>query len=73
MAQNDKILEYLREHTVIDRFKARDLCGCERLASRIAELKQGGHDIRTVMQYDRNRFGDPVKWAEYVYWGEGKK
>ena len=70
MAQNDKILEYLKEHTVIDRFKARNLCGCERLASRISELKQSGHDIRTVMRYKKNWRGEPVKWAEYIYVGK---
>ena len=69
MSQNDAILEHLKKYGHIDRFEARRLCRCERLASRINDLRKN-HDIRTKMQYKTNDDGDPVKWAEYIYVGE---
>lgn len=66
-SQNDKILEHLLTHGFIDRFTARDMYRCERLASRINDLRKQGEPIHTVMRYKTNEDGDPVKWAEYVY------
>ena len=69
MAQNDRILEYLMDKGSISGHEARRLCHCERLASRIYDLKSVGHDIRTVMQYEIDENGDPVRWAKYYYHG----
>lgn len=69
-SQNDKILEHLKRHGTIERFQARDLYKCERLASRINDLRSSGHTIRTQMQYKVGEDGEPVKWAEYVYVSE---
>ena len=66
-SQNDKILEHLLTHGFIDRFTAREQYRCERLASRICDLRQKGEPIHTVMRYKTNEDGETVKWAEYVY------
>lgn len=70
--QNDMILEHLKRHGSIERFQARGLYRCERLASRINDLRRQGHPIRTEMRYKLSEDGETVKWAEYVYTPEGE-
>jgi hypothetical protein len=60
--QNEMILKHLREHKCIMPLEALNLYGVYRLASRINELRQDGHNIETEMQYVH-----PVKFAKYVY------
>lgn len=47
--QGDKILAHLNRGQPITPMTALSRYGCLRLAARIAELKQRGHDIRTHM------------------------
>lgn len=50
-SQNEQIYRYLQENGSITPIDALNLCGCLRLASRIADLKRiMGADIRTEME-----------------------
>lgn len=59
------ILAWLREKGPINTKIARQICGCERLAARVSDLRRKGYPIRTEMKtyikHDRL-----VRYAEYV-------
>jgi hypothetical protein len=61
-SQNKMILDHLKKHKCIMPMEALNLYGVYRLASRINDLRAGGHNIETKMQYLQ-----PVKFAKYVY------
>lgn len=64
-SQCDKILAYMREHTFINTKIARKLFRCERLASRITDLKNRGYNIgRNIVTY-KDEDGQTVRYAEY--------
>lgn len=64
-SQCDKILAYMREHTFINTKIARKLFRCERLASRISDLKNRGYNIgRNIVTY-KDEDGQTVRYAEY--------
>jgi hypothetical protein len=46
--QKDKVLEHLRTGQPLTQATARELYGVMRLASRISELKKGGHVILSL-------------------------
>lgn len=48
-SQNKMILEYLAHGNKLTTLQALELFGCFRLASRINDLRQAGHDIHTEM------------------------
>lgn len=64
-SQNEKILAYMKMGTSITPRVARELFGCERLASRICDLKKKGYVIKKTMVHRLNQEGTPVKFAEY--------
>lgn len=64
-SQCNKIHEYLKTGAVITAKDARQLFRCERLASRIHDLKDRGVNIgRHIVQY-KDESGDTIKYAEY--------
>lgn len=65
MTQCEKILEHLKKYGSITVIEAMDLYGVARLASRINDLKSDGVRIKRNMVAGKNRFGDPVTYAEY--------
>lgn len=48
-AQTKQILAYMQKHDGITPMEALNHCGCFRLSARIAELKEAGHQIITIM------------------------
>lgn len=60
-----KILEYLRTHPFINTKIARELFRCERLASRINDLKCRGHKIGKNMISYKDDEGTTIRYAEY--------
>lgn len=58
-------LSQLMSGRAITAAMAADEIGCNRLASRIDELRDSGHQIETTMIPVRNRFGKIVRVAEY--------
>jgi hypothetical protein len=71
MTDNDKrsqcvkILEYLREGHVINTKIARRKFKCERLASRINDLKKRGHAIEGQIVSYTDEDGNRVRYKEY--------
>ncbi len=64
-SQCDKILRYLETGAVINTKIARSLFHCERLASRITDLKNRGHNIgRNIVSY-KDEEGQTIRYAEY--------
>ena len=52
MTQKETILRHLKRKKSISSFEALLVYGITRLASRIDELRQDGHDIETIMKKD---------------------
>lgn len=59
------ILCYLKSRGSITAKEARELCQCERLAARIADLRRHGIPIRTETKSYTNKHGYPVRYAVY--------
>ena len=67
MTQNEQILQHLEKYGSITPMEAVSECGCMRLAARIADLKDSGHNITTTICSGKNRNGEKVRYAEYKY------
>ena len=50
MTQCEQILDHLKRGKTITQVDAFNEYGCWRLAARIADLRQAGHDVLTVME-----------------------
>lgn len=64
VTQNQIILEHLRKFKTITQRDALQF-GCYRLASRISELKNAGHNITATIVSEKNRAGQTVRYARY--------
>lgn len=71
-SQNEMILEHLRKHKTINLVTAYDEYGVMALHSRISNLRQQGHDILTVYNTKKNRFGRTVRVFHYELIEEAK-
>ncbi len=60
MSQTGDVLDHMREFGSITPQQALSMYGCMRLASRIDELRNEGHYIKTTM-----RKAGKERWAEY--------
>ncbi len=60
-SQCDQILGALEKGETLTAIIARDLCGCERLAARIKNLRDRGWPILTTMRKNKTK-----RWAEYT-------
>ena len=69
MTQTERLLERLREYPVTPLDSWVDL-GIYRLAARVFDLRNQGHNIEKTMVKVRNKFGETVKVAEYRLRGE---
>lgn len=65
MNQNTMILQHLEEFGSITASEAAELYGCNRLASRIKELRLRGHEIATDTEVGKNRYDKYVRYARY--------
>ena len=63
--QNTRLLGYLKKHGNITQLEALSELGIFRLASRINDLKNKGHNITGQMVDVENRFGEKVKIKRY--------
>ena len=69
-SQCEKILAWLKAGNSITHLKALDEFGCARLAARVNDLRNAGHDIQSKMVTVYNRDGDKCRVAEYRLLGE---
>lgn len=65
MPQCEMVLQYMKDFGSITPLDAMREFGCMRLASRISDLKTNGHRIGRRMHTGTNRYGSPVRYAEY--------
>lgn len=65
-----RILNHLEKFSCITSAEAFQRYGITRLAARIKELRDKGYDIRTSMCVGENRYGETVRYAEYLYFGK---
>ncbi len=63
--QRLRIMQHLRKYGTLTSLEAITLYGIMRLSSRISELKARGERIETVMRKGMNKYGEPVRYAEY--------
>lgn len=63
--QREYVLQYLQDVGSITSGQAMDQLGCYRLASRICELRQAGHNIEDEWVEQINRYGVKVKFKRY--------
>lgn len=63
--QNERVLTHLQSGQRLTQFEAITDLGIMRLASRINDLRQQGHNITTSMVDVRNRWGETCKVAAY--------
>jgi hypothetical protein len=66
MCQTDLVFDHLKREGTITPMEALKLYSCFRLAARIGEIRQAGHQIETVM-ISKRRKGQVVRHAEYRY------
>lgn len=69
MTQRERIYEYLQAGNKLTRLNAWDQLGILEAPARISELRAAGAPIVTTMREVRNRFGEPVKVAEWTMGG----
>ena len=55
--QNKQVLKHLKKKGSITPMEALNLFGCFRLAARIFDLHEEGHDIKPVMTESRTKHG----------------
>lgn len=66
MNQKQRVLEYLKEGRTLTRLNSWKMLGILECPARICELKQDGHDIKTVRTTVLNRYGDKVSIAKWT-------
>lgn len=65
-----RLLEHLEKNRTITSMEAFQMFGITRLSARIFDLRHLGYIIDTVMIEDTNRYGESVRFAQYVYRGK---
>lgn len=63
-SQNERLLEWMR-HSAVDPMIALNVLGIFRLAARVRDLKDEGHNIIKHTASVRNRFDEPCSVARY--------
>lgn len=67
--QAQRVLDYIEKFGSITQYEALKDLGIMRLASRVSELKKGGHNIKGDMITVRNRFGENCSVKRYSMGG----
>ena len=65
-SQCGKLLKYLKTHKRgISTYQAFEVLGIHRISARIADLREKGYQIDTIMHYETED-GMPKVWGQYV-------
>ena len=70
MSDKMRVLAYMEEHGSITPLEALNAFGCMRLGARIWDLRHEGYEIATGMVLDKDRNGEPMRYARYFLKGE---
>ena len=65
LTQKQKILRHLQEVGTITPVQAFFDYSIMRLAAIVFDLKDDGYDIETTILKSENKFGEPVRYAQY--------
>lgn len=65
ITQCDRILRHLRDYGSITAIEAFSEYGIFRLAARIADLKDRGHNITSEIVHGKNRYGETTRYSVY--------
>ena len=65
ITQCDKVLRHLRDHGSITAVEAFSEYGILRLAARISDLKERGHNIISEIKHGKNKYEEPVHYSVY--------
>lgn len=63
--QCDRIIRHLRDYGSITSIEAITEYGILRLASRINDLKQKGHNVVSETATGKNRYGEKIRYSIY--------
>lgn len=63
--QCEKVLRFMELYGSITQDEAKAACRCQRLASRIRDLKVRGYEISGKMVSGLNADGEPVRYKKY--------
>jgi len=66
LSQKDKVLRHLQQVGSITPLDAFNDYAIMRLTSRICELKDEGHNIKSELISSQNRFGEKVSFSKYT-------
>lgn len=68
ITQKQRVLEAMKNHSTksISPWYAFNHLGNTRLAASIFNLKKDGHEITSIMETGKNKFGDEVKYSRYT-------
>ncbi len=66
LSQKDKVLRHLKQVGSITPLDAFNDYAIMRLTSRICELKDEGHNIKSELISSQNRFGEKVSFSKYT-------
>ena len=66
LSQKDKVLRHLKEVGPITPLEAFNDYAIMRLTSRICELKDEGHKIKSELISSKNRFGEKASFSKYT-------
>ena len=72
MTQCERVLKYMKDFGSINSLQAITDLGIMRLAARISNLREAGYRIDRQIVKSRNRYGEPVYFAEYRLMEERK-
>ena len=65
ITQCDKVLRHLRDYGSITAIEAFSEYGILRLAARISDLKERGHNITREIKHGKNKYEEPVHYSVY--------
>ena len=66
MIQEQRVLEYMKEHNGITSLEAFQHLGITRLSAKIFNLKKQGYLITSEMQQGENRYGETTHFKRYM-------
>ena len=64
-SQNQRVLQYMKDHGSISTMEAFADLGVTRLSARIKDLRTEGHEIEAKQEVSKNRYGRAVNYCLY--------
>ena len=65
-----RVLTYFEEYGSVTRYEAMQDIGVANITAVISKLRKAGYNIVTETVKAKNRYGEPVRYARYVYKGK---